>query len=106
MALEVHPDDLYAPRKTGVHNVVLKEWSGREHPNPMQQWKWNSDNNSFDSIGIPGTSLFEGFNNNIIAYKWRGLPNQRFKYDIGTERIENRFTGYALDVKNDKIEDG
>ena len=52
---------------------------------------------------MPGTTLFEGFNKNIITYKWRGLHNQRFKYDIGTERFENAFTGNALDVVKDKI---
>lgn len=103
MALTVDTKDLYAPRKTGVHNVKLAVWGGREHADTRQQWMWNAENNSLDSVGVPGTSLFEGFNKNIITYKWRGLHNQRFKYDIGTERFENRFTGNALDVVNDKI---
>jgi hypothetical protein len=29
MALTVSPDDLYAPRVTGVHNVFLEKWGGK-----------------------------------------------------------------------------
>lgn len=42
--------------------------------------------------------MFEGFNLNIIAYKIKGLPNQRFKYNMGTQRIENRMSGRAIDT--------
>jgi len=106
MALSVDTHDLYAPRTTGVHNVKLAVWSGREHPDPRQQFMWNSDHSSLTSVGVPGSALFEGFNKNIITYKWKGLHNQRFKYDIGTERFENMFTGNALDVVKDVIEAG
>lgn len=33
MAIEVDPRDMYAPKVTGVHNVVLKPWDGKEKPN-------------------------------------------------------------------------
>lgn len=33
MALTVDEADKYAPKSTGVHNVYLSEWSGREKPN-------------------------------------------------------------------------
>jgi len=33
MTLEVGTDDLYAPRTTGIHNVKLQKWSGRDVPN-------------------------------------------------------------------------
>lgn len=36
MALTVDPQDQYAPRTTGVHNVYLSKWAGKEHPNLMQ----------------------------------------------------------------------
>lgn len=67
---------------------------------------WNDEQSSLTSVGVPGSALFEGFNRNIITYKWKGLHNQRFKYNIGTERFENKFTGFAMDIKNDRIQAG
>lgn len=42
----------------------------------------------------------------MIVYKWKGLHNQRFKYNIGTKRLENAYSGRAMDVKKDVIEAG
>jgi len=103
MAVTVCKDDKYAPKVTGVHNVHLSLWSGKTKPDLDQQWIWNTEEKNIVSVGMPGKALFEGFNKNIIAYTYRGLPNQRFKYDIGTKRFENTFTGYAVDVKADVI---
>lgn len=103
MCLQVSPVDLYAPRKTGVHNVKLQVCSPKKDKNVMQQFTWNAEQTSLCSVGVPGSCLFEGFNKNIITYKWKGLHNQRFSYNIGTERFTNRFTGNAMDVKADKI---
>lgn len=58
------------------------------------------------SVGMPGRALFEGFNKNVIVYTWKSLHNQRFKYNIGTKKLENVFTGNAVDVKADVIENG
>lgn len=41
----------------------------------------------------------------MIVYNWRGLHNQRFHYNIGTKKFENRFTGNAMDVFGDKLID-
>ena len=81
MALTADPADQYAPRTTGVHNVYLSKWSGKENPNTKQQWLWNAEENSLKSVGLPGGALFEGFNKNMIVYNWRGLHNQRFHYN-------------------------
>jgi len=105
MALTAGTEDLYAPRSTGVHNVHLALWGGKENPNLEQQWVWNTENSSLVNVRNNG-ALFEGFNKNMIVYKWKGLPNQRFKYNIGTKRIENLFTGRAMDVKKDIIKAG
>ena len=43
MALSVDTVDLYAPRDTGVHNVQLHTWKGRENPDKKQQWIWNAE---------------------------------------------------------------
>lgn len=102
MTLTSSYEDQYAPRSTGVHNVHLEVWKGKENPALNQQWVWNADDTSLVNVGT-GSALFEGFNKNIIVYKWKGLANQRFKYNVATKRIENRMTGFALDVKNDII---
>jgi len=87
MAITADPADQYAPRKTGVHNVFLSKWAGKEHPNDKQQWIWNSEESSLKSVGLPGGALFEGFNKNMIVYNWKGLHNQRFHYNIATKRF-------------------
>jgi hypothetical protein len=43
MAITVDPTDQYAPRTTGVHNVFLNKWEGKEHPNVYQQWMWDKE---------------------------------------------------------------
>jgi len=39
----------------------------------------------------------------MIVYNWKGLHNQRFKYNIESQKITNRFTGNAMDVYGDKL---
>lgn len=75
MAITANPADQYAPRTTGVHNVYLSKWAGKETPNTKQQWMWNAEENSLKSVGLPGGALFEGFNKNMIVYNWKGLHN-------------------------------
>jgi len=55
------------------------------------------------SVGQKGGALFEGFNKNMIVYNWRGLANQRFHYNVVTKRMQNKMTGFAMDVFGDKI---
>jgi hypothetical protein len=105
MVITADPADQYAPRTTGVHNVYLSKFAGKETPNLNQQWVWNSDEQSLKSVGLKGGALFEGFNKNMIVYTWRGLHNQRFHYNIGTKKMTNRFTGNAMDVFGDKLVD-
>ena len=35
MVIQADPKDQYAPRTTGVHNVYLAPWSGKENPNVL-----------------------------------------------------------------------
>lgn len=106
MALTVDEADKYAPRTTGVHNVYLSKWAGRETPNLKQQWIWNLENQSFCSVGVAGLCMFEGFNKNVISYKWVGVPNQRWGYNLGTKRIANAFTGFAVEYYGETIAEG
>jgi len=87
MAITADPADQYAPRTTGVHNVYLTKWAGKEHSNLKQQWVYNSEESSLKSVGLPGGALFEGFNKNMIVYNWKGLHNQRFHYNMATKRF-------------------
>jgi len=103
MAITANPADQYAPRTTGVHNVYLSKWAGKESPNLKQQWMWNAEENSLKSVGLPGGALFEGFNKNMIVYNWKGLHNQRFHYNMVSKKFTNRFTGNAMDVFGDKL---
>ena len=95
-------EDLYAPRSTGVHNVHLDICASKDKPDKRQQWVWNQEDSSLINVANNG-ALFEGFNQNVIVYKWKGLHNQRWKYNIGTKRFENKFTGRAMDVFKDVI---
>ena len=103
LVITADPADQYAPRSTGVHNVYLDKFSGKTKPNKMQQWIWNAEEQSLKSVGIPAGALFEGFNQNMIVYNWRGLHNQRFRYNIATKKMTNAFTGNAMDIFMDKI---
>jgi len=87
MAITADPADQYAPRTTGVHNIYLSKWAGKEKPNTKQQWMWNADETSIKSVGLPGGALFEGFNKNMIVYNWKGLHNQRFHYNSVTKKF-------------------
>lgn len=103
MAITADPKDQYAPRTTGVHNVYLSKFAGKASPNLKQQWIWNGSENSLKSVGLPGGALFEGYNQNMIVYNWKGLHNQRFKYNLKNMKFENKFTGNAMDVFGDKL---
>ena len=106
MAITASHVDQYAPRTTGVHNVYLSKWKGKENSNLDQQWVYNNEERSVKSIGIPGGALFEGYNKNMIVYNWRGLHNQRFHYNMVNKKFTNAFTGNAVDVYGDKLIEG
>jgi hypothetical protein len=106
MAMTMDTEDKYAPRTTGVHNVKVSKWAGRMSPKKNQQWIWNAEDKTITNVGVPERALFEGFNRNIIGYKYVGVPNQRWRYSIGTFRLENKFTGFAIDVAGDAATEG
>lgn len=55
-------------------------------------------------MGSKPLALFEGYNLNIVAYAYKNMPNQKFKYNIGTSRLENSMTGRAIDTNKSVIE--
>ena len=86
ICLQADTEDLYAPRVTGVHNVHLAVCAKKEKNDKRQQWVWNEDDTTLTNVAT-GSALFEGFNRNVIVYKFIGKHNQRWKYNIGTKRI-------------------
>ena len=95
--------DQYAPRKTGVYNVVLREWGGMSCTEANQQWTYHAENQSLQSRGGIGGVLFEGFNKNLITFKFLKMKNQMFKYDHEKKRWWNTATGNAVDIHKDQI---
>lgn len=69
-----------------------------EHPNPNQQFTYDSTDQSVKSLSHPEAVLFEGFNKNLIVYKQAHMNNQRFKYDSVKKRWYNSFTGRNLHI--------
>ena len=43
MALTINLWDAYAPKVTGVHNIVLQPYEGIIKDNKHQQWTWSED---------------------------------------------------------------
>ena len=86
MVLMVDPVDKYAPRKTGVFNVHLhKMLSDKPLNDPervLQLWYYNAKRKALLSRKYPSKGLFEGFNKNLIVFKYRGLKNQVWNYDM------------------------
>jgi len=42
----------------------------------------------------------------MIVFNWRGLHNQRFRYNIGFKSMQNRFTGNAMHVDGATVKYG
>jgi hypothetical protein len=93
----VNPKDKYAPRKTGVFNVFLKELSKDPDYKP-QQWFYNTKTNALHSVLYPSKVLFEGMNNNLIVYTQLNKPNQKFYYDNVIHSMVNMKTKNSLEV--------
>ena len=46
LAMQTDTVDQYAPRKTGVFNVVLREWGGMDSTEANQQWTYHAEDQS------------------------------------------------------------
>jgi len=105
LALEVSKEDAYAPRTTGVYNIDLTHFHGREDNHAPQQFYYHDEDNTIHNAIHPECALFEGFNKNLIVYKNMHAPNQRFEYNSVRRLWTNIFTGRALDIEADKFEE-
>ena len=95
-ALQVAEVDLYAPRKTGVYNVELKQY---EKGNLGQQWTYDSEQKSVRIRKFPNKALFEGANKNLIVYAYKGMKQQQFVFDHVSGKWTNANTQNALQAK-------
>lgn len=103
--LAVNPVDKYAPRKTGVYNVYLadeEEDKSPENPNRKNQlWYYNSQKKALLSKHFPSKGLFEGFNSNLCIWRYKGVRNQIWSYDMNHHLWLNDFSKHSLAVEND-----
>jgi hypothetical protein len=50
--------------------------------------------------------FFEGANHNISAYKFLGIKNQNFTFDLKKKQWINANTGRALDIEKKNFKEG
>jgi len=109
MVLQVDPVDKYAPRTTGVYNVHLHAWMKDKPFNDperiLQLWYYNGKRKALLSRKYPSKGLFEGFNRNLIVFKYRGLKNQVWSYDTNHHIWFNDFSHHALAVEKGSVDE-
>jgi len=71
-ALEVSDHDKYAPRNTGVYNLIAKPLLASD---VKQQWSYNVKEQAIYSNYYPGKILSEGANTFLFMYKNKNIKN-------------------------------
>lgn len=105
-AVEASEKDKYYPKSTGAFNVALGDYHGKASNNKMQQWKFNAVSDTIESCGHSNSALLEGTNKNLITYKNKKYPVQRFKYDLNTRTLTGMQTGNTIGVEGSKFVKG
>ena len=106
--LTVNSVDKYSPRNTGVFNVYLADEEEDKSPDNKkrlnQLWYYNANRRAFLSKKYPSKGLFEGFNSNLCVWKYKGVKNQLWSYDMNHHIWFNDFSKHALAVeKNENL---
>lgn len=71
-----------------------------DHPDrAVQLWYYHRDRKALLSRKYPSKGLFEGFNKNLIVYKYKGLKNQVWSYDLDHSMWFNDFTKHSLAIE-------
>lgn len=101
-ALEVSEKDAYYPRNTGLYNIAMYPFKGRNKKvaNKAQQFVYNEEDHTIESMLHPGKAIFEGFNKNLVVYSNKRYNQQRMKWDQTGLRMLAAYTGHAFDVKS------
>ena len=92
MYLTLNLTDLYSPRTTGVYSAYLAPFTGKKN----QRWSYNPEDKSFKTHQFPNVALFEGSEGNLIAYKYMGLQNQKYSFDLKSHTMFNALTHRAV----------
>lgn len=107
LVLQVDPFDKYRPRKTGVYNVhlanYLKDKPLNDPERVLQLWYYNAKRRALLSRKYPSKGLFEGFNKNLIVFKYRGLKNQVWSYDLNHHEWFNDFSKHSLQAEAEAL---
>jgi len=51
----------------------------------------------------PTKGLFEGFNKNLIVFKYKGLKNQSWSHDVNHNMWYNNYSHNSLEAEEDAI---
>jgi len=71
LALTATSEDKYHPRKTGLFDVIVTNYKGKDSTDKMQMWFWDERDHSLRSYGHQESDavMFEGFNKNLVLYR-------------------------------------
>jgi len=67
----------------------------------LQLWYYNGKRKALLSRKYPSKGLFEGFNKNLIVFKYRGLKNQVWNYDMTHHIWYNVYTRRSFVLEED-----
>ena len=98
-AIGVATEDAYAPATTGIYNIALEEFKGLAAKNRQQMWYFDAEHGTINSMARDDGVLFEGFNKNLIVYKYQNMDNQKFRYLEVLKEWENISTGNVFDLE-------
>ena len=98
LALSAKHEDKYAPRKTGLYDIVITKWTGKDTNNVDQMWWYDDKNHALHNYGHDDSDaiLFEGFNKNLVIYKNLNRDNQKFSFNGSTSFWRNDHTKRAI----------
>ena len=105
-AVEANAQDKYHPSKTGAYNIALGEFKGSNSGNKQQQWTFSQADDTILSKFHDNSSILEGTNKNLIAYKNIKLPAQKFKYDLNSRILMASATGNQIGVEGGNFKAG
>jgi len=100
LALTAATNDKYAPRNTGLYDVILEDWDGKGSDNKLQMWWWDDRDHALHNFGHGDSDaiLFEGFNKNLVLYRNLHRDAQKFTYNGSTRFWRNDHTKRAMSV--------
>lgn len=108
LALSASNEDKYAPRKTGLFDVGVTTWLGKESGDKMQMWWFDDKDHSLHNFGHEESDaiLFEGYNKNLVLYRNLKRDNQKFSFGGSSHFWRNDHTKRAMTVAHAMFANG